>query len=63
MTDNRWVLFGIYFVSLLTMHLLFSGSTDLIEHIVTSLLLAALFSYLDKYMKRFITAVVKKLLS
>ena len=63
MIDNRWVLFGIYFVSLLTMHLLLSGGADLIEHLVTSLLTAAMLAYFSKYMKRFINAAVRKLLS
>ena len=64
MTDNRWVLFAIYFVSfLVNVRLLFFSGTDVIEHVFISLLTAAMFAYLSKYMKRFITVAVKNLLS
>ena len=62
MTDNRWVLFAIYFVGLLTMRFLFSRDVDLIEHIVLSFLTAAVLVYLDKYMKWILAVLLKKVL-
>ena len=60
MTDNRWVLFVIYFVGLFTMRLLFFTNVDLIEHLVLSFLTAAVLAYLDKFMKRILAGVLKK---
>jgi hypothetical protein len=64
MVENRWALFFIYLGIMLGMRLIFfrDASVSITEHIITSCLSAGLMAYLDKYFKRLLTYLIKKIL-
>lgn len=63
MIENRWLLFVIYFVGMMALRLLFfpNSSTPLTEHIIFTLINAALLAYSYKYFKRLLAYLVPKI--
>ena len=62
MTENRWVLFVIYFVGMMAMHFIFfpNSSVALTEQILFTLLNAAILAYSYKYFKRLLAHIIPK---
>ena len=65
MTENRWLLFIVYFVSMLALHLIFfrNSHAPIAETIFTTLIPAALLAYFDKHFKRLIGYLVPKIVA
>jgi hypothetical protein len=65
MIENRWLLFVLYFVGMLTLRFIFfrNSNTHIAEHIFTTLTAAALLAYLDKYFKRLFSFLVPKIVA
>lgn len=63
MIENRWVLFLIYFIGMLALHLLLfpKSSQSIAEYLFTAFLSAGLFAYSYKYFKRLLSYVIQKI--
>jgi hypothetical protein len=61
MMNNRWLLFGIFFISILIMRLIFLSDLGIAEQLFNSFFTAALLAYLDKYMKRFMQNILQRI--
>lgn len=63
MIENRWLLFAVYFVSLLVVRIIYlrNNNIHIAEHIFIAFFTAATMAYLDKYFKRLIVYLVQKI--
>jgi hypothetical protein len=64
MIENRWLLFVIYFVGMIALRFVFfpNSSTPLAEHIILTLLNAAVLAYSHKYFKRLLAYLIPKMM-
>ena len=63
MIENRWLLFAVYFVSMLVVRIIYlrNDNIHIAEHIFITFFTAAPLAYFDKHFKRLIVYLVKKI--